>query len=1139
MTVVDLSQRQQALDPERSFAVSAPAGSGKTGLLTQRVLKLLSRVEQPEEILCLTFTRKAAAEMRSRIISALATATSAREPDDAFEAATWQLAKQALERDQQQGWQLLKSPNRLRITTIDGFFRYLAQQLALESQLGDQIEPLDNPGPCYDQVVAAFLLSQLRENGTWADDISTLLQHLDNDLNRVQSLLTGLLEKREQWLHHLLAARNARSYLEQALRDTIAEKLNELTELLLPIGSDLAILMDYAAGNLLANNREAPLTSCAGITGLPPCDHTQTEQWLGLVQLLLTDKGEYRSDRGISITLGFPTAKADPEFGDLRKQQLRETLAWCRQQEGLRDLLIDTRYLPTACYSDQQWAVLNALTSLMPALAANLSLYFKQQGCSDFTEITFAALRALSTDEVPTDLAMKLDYRLRHILIDEFQDTSSIQYLILRHLIAEWTPGDGRTLFIVGDGMQSLYGFRSANVGLFLEARQQPVANIQLQPLDLRVNFRSQKGIIDWVNEAFGEAFPALENIDRGAVSYCPAESFKPVADGPAVTIDIFRDHPDNSAEAMEVVRLVEEARQQRPDGSIAILVRSRNHLRTVLKYLRDAGISWQATEFDPLQHKMAVIDLMSLTRALLSAADHIAWLSILRATWCGLDLHDLYHLVNQQRSGSGERNSDRSNRPKRALLIDQLACHQQIENISPDGQKILHRISGILLRAWHQRERQPLRQLVENTWLALGGPEAVKNPTDRESCQQYFDFLEQQSPVDDWSLFQTAVEKLYAAPDSAADRHVQVMTIHKSKGLEFDTVIIPGLDRGNRPGQQDLLLWRERIAEDGQAQLLIAPLQAAGQDKDPLYRHLQWEAGIKETLESTRVIYVGATRAIRQLHLLCNMKSGKPPANNSLLARLWPWLEKAIEEQHPSIRLRQAAAVEKEKQDDTAIPVASFSHLWRLPPGFKGTGHIEPLQGRTLAQADNSLLFEPGAGDARHIGTLLHRIIRQVTLQGISYWRQTPPAERQPHWLGQLRQLGVVNTSDALSRLQVAVANILEDSENHWLLDNDSVDSLCEYAIGYLDEDNRVRSAVIDRTFIRDGIRWIIDYKSSCPLEGQPMDEFVREQMQQYAAQMALYERLMLSMDGNRAKTPPIRKALYFPFCKHLAIVS
>src|SRR5690606_11785541 len=161
-------------------------------------------------------------------------------------------------------------------------------------------------------------------------------------------------------------------------------------------------------------------------------------------------------------------------------------------------LLHGVRELPADCYEDDQWQLLDSLTRLLPLLVAQLTLVFKQLGATDYSAISQAALLALGSDDAPSDLALQLDYRIRHILVDEFQDTASPQLQLLQKLTAGWQPDDGRTLFIVGDGMQSCYGFRNANVGLFLDARRKGIGSVELEALDLTVNFRSQVGVVKW-----------------------------------------------------------------------------------------------------------------------------------------------------------------------------------------------------------------------------------------------------------------------------------------------------------------------------------------------------------------------------------------------------------------------------------------------------------------------------------------------------------------------------------------------------------------------------------------------------------------------------------------------------------------
>lgn len=1141
MAIADLSQRQQALDPQRSFAVSAPAGSGKTALLTQRVLKLLALVENPEEILCLTFTRKATGEMLQRISEALQFAsTTDTPPTDAYKATTWRLAKAALARNKQQQWQLLKSPNRLRIQTIDGFCRNLAQQLSIESGFTEMSEPLTQPYPHYQQAVAELLLDQLQHNGELTDAIATLLVHLDNDLNKLEKLLIGLLEKREQWLHQLLSAHDARPYLEQCLQETIEETLFNLSEQLQPIGSDLALLADYAASNLIEKDVASPLNICREITELPDCEAEQIACWQGLVHLLITasdSKPDWRSDKGINIKLGFPTGKVDPEFGEIRKTGIKEVLAWCRQQPDLLEALLDVRHLPTAAYSDQQWQVMSALTQLLPRLVAQLKVHFQQQNCCDFTEITLAALQSLGDADNPTDLTLKLDYQIQHILIDEFQDTSSIQFEILRRLTQGWQPDDGRSLFIVGDGMQSLYGFRSANVGLFLEARSQGIGDIPLEPLDLTVNFRSQAGIIDWVNEAFTKSFPKQDNMGRGAVSYNPATAFHPDSDKTPVTIDAFLDYEGSDvylAEAQRVAELVNEAKQQNSEGSIAILVRNKSHLRDIFKTLYNSGFSWQANDIDPLQGRMPVIDLMSLTRALLSPADRIAWLSILRAPWCGLDLHDLFHLSNAS--------ADNDNQQGYPLLLTQILGHQNIEAISNNGHQILDRISTVLNGAWQQRQRKPLRSWVEGVWVALGGPAALRQPEDMAHCQQYFDLLEQQSPIQDWALFQQAVEKLFAAPNPDADPNLHVMTIHKAKGLEFDTVIIPGLNRSGGNDQQQLLLWRERVSESGHHQLLIAPLQGSGEDKDPIYRHLQQEAKEKSRLENTRVLYVGATRAIDKLHLLFNIKTKAKPTNNALLKRLWPWLESeltsAMEAPHPFVSIHRSPHTEDSADGETSAELLRFNTLQRLPVNWAGDGASAQLETAGEA-AINKITIQSASPVAMHIGTVLHRILRQITLSGVEHWNEQTIEQHKPFWVIQLQQLGVIDIENAIETLQQAVTKTLTDKTGQWLLNHQHEDSQCEYALGYIDNNQQPRTAIIDRTFVADGERWIVDYKSGQPEVDETIEQFLARQQTNHRGQLEQYAKLIKQLPDQQQNPSPVKIALYFPLLSHLEVLA
>lgn len=1185
----DTEARHKALDTQQSFAVAAPAGAGKTGLLTQRLLCLLTRVEAPEQILCMTFTRKAAAEMRRRVINALVQSGVGPEPEAEYERQTYELARRVLECDARLQWGLIDNPKRLRIQTIDSFCRTLASQLAPESGFAELPEPVDDADKYYVQAIREVLAGLNSEGGIGAA-LGTILQHVDNDMTRLERLLMRLLVNREQWLPLVYSAGNTRTRLESAAQNLVQETLAELAQVLAPVGEELAQLADYAARNLLQTNPDhtgakaaAPLTTCVGLKGLPPAD--AVDAWRGLADMLLRQDGEFR--KALDKRSGFPTAKdsVDPDRAVQHKEAMRDLLEWCRQQRGLQALLEDLRYLPAAELDDTQWHVLEALTAVLPTLVAGLRLVFNRENVCDFTEVTLAALFALGEPEQPTDLTLRLDYQLKHILVDEFQDTSSIQYEILRRLVAGWQPDDGRTLFLVGDGMQSLYGFRNANVGLFLDARYHGVSDIPLENLDLTVNFRSQAQVIHWVNRMFVEAFPARENTGRGAVTYLPAEAHNAALKGPAVTIDLFEDDPDGLLQAIQVADCAQRALQADSKQSVAILVRSRGHLRQILPALREKGLQWRATDIDPLAQCMPVVDLMSLTRAMINPADRIAWLSILRAPWCALQLPDLlavatsplaenplpagdsfplllYQVLNwRDIPGSGDGCS--SNRSCNGVVL------------SDEGQRILSRIAPHLSTAWQQRRRKPIRQWVEGLWLALGGPVTL-NEQERHWCRQYLDLLEQyagdRAELEDWPRFQAAVNRLYAndiafreysdqTPDACG---LQIMTIHKAKGLEFDTVILPALDKATRGNDSELLRWRQRVNARGGTDLLLAPLPSPGVETDTLYQHIRREDSIRERLENTRVMYVACTRAIKKLHLLFTRDKNdngeyKTPAKNSLLGTLWPALAPELDQPEPDCAVNIHAAVGSEAAlnseshqidasgsldganrdafDLDTDPDDSYRFQWRLPADWQApdwstnrSGSNASKQTPEMDTADPLSVSDRENRDARMLGTLFHRTLSQLVEEGVAAWDQKRRARQYEMWALQLGAAAFGDTDQGLSLLRSALDNCLNDTAHRWLFDGSLEDSACELILNYRNDAGAVRAAIVDRSFIVGGQRWVVDYKLAQPVPNQPRDQFLATQRQRYSAQLGLYAGLF-----SKLETRPVQCALYFPLISHL----
>ena len=526
-------------------------------------------------------------------------------------------------------------------------------------------------------------------------------------------------------------------------------------------------------------SRNSPLAICEGLSTLPGSEEHDVPLWLGITELLTTKDGGWRAKHTVSN--GFPPGKTKDERkqAKLWKDRVLTLIDKLKENDMLRQWLHKLRDLPPPTYTDAQWEVLGSITRLLPYAVAQLKLVFQARGKVDFTEVAQGALRALGQSDAPTDLALALDYRIQHLLIDEFQDTSISQYELITKLTAGWEEGDGRTLFVVGDPMQSIYRFREAEVGLFLRARAEGIGNIFLESIVLHVNFRSQQSIVNWVNETFSHIMPAKEeDISAGAVSYTASVATNRALVGEAVSVHPFFNR-DHAAEAKKVVEIVTQVRRDDPSATTAILVRNRTHLCEIIPQLRIAGLRFRAIGIEKLGCRPVVQDLLVLTRAIVHLADRLAWLSVLRAPWCGLTLADLHSLLSIHTTDvSNTANvGDKSIRESHYTVWESLNNEARLSAVSADGVIRLLRIREVLGNCINNRNRHSLRTTIETAWLALGGPACVKDTTDLEDAEIYFDYLEgheKAGGIRDLAVFEKGLTKLYALPDLEADDRLQ-----------------------------------------------------------------------------------------------------------------------------------------------------------------------------------------------------------------------------------------------------------------------------------------------------------------------------------------------------------------------------
>ncbi|MBA2483065.1 MAG: UvrD-helicase domain-containing protein, partial [Nitrosomonas sp.] len=457
--IPDAMERSLALDPVESYIVQAPAGSGKTELLIQRYLKLLVCVDAPEEVVAITFTRKAAAEMLERILSALEAGKATMPANyNTHEKLTHELARAVLRHDERLGWNITDNPVRLRIQTIDSLCASLTRQMPMLSKFGSQLESTTDSLQLYLEA-ARRTVNMVESNDAVAQDIERLLAHLDNDMGRIEILLAEMLARRDQWLRHVHG--KTRDELEATLKNIRCDAMDHVFRLFPDsLHDELLALLRYAASNHIASRKQSFIITCIDLNRLT-ADST-IEHWCGVSELLFTKEGEWR--KKLTVNEGFPpgSTKSEKEIAKQWKIRAFALIEMLRANDDLRLALIDMRSLPPPYYVEPQWEVLGAITRLLPHAVGQLKVVFQFSGKVDFTEVAQGALMALGTSHAPTDLALALDYRIRHLLIDEFQDTSISQYQLIEKLIAGWEQGDGRSLFAVGDPMQSIYRFRDA-----------------------------------------------------------------------------------------------------------------------------------------------------------------------------------------------------------------------------------------------------------------------------------------------------------------------------------------------------------------------------------------------------------------------------------------------------------------------------------------------------------------------------------------------------------------------------------------------------------------------------------------------------------------------------------------------------
>ncbi|MFY7698190.1 MAG: UvrD-helicase domain-containing protein [Legionella sp.] len=1054
----DNAQRLEATNPRESFIVQAPAGSGKTEILIQRYLRLLATVSTPEQIIALTFTRKAANEMRERVLAALQQTRQGYQAKSDHQRQTFIYARAALERDKYLNWQLLNNTSRLRIFTIDSLCQQITQAIPLQDQQIPFAQITDTPQRYYTLAARACLDHALNDKH-YQPALITLLKHLDNRQDKLFDLLCNALAQRDQWLSPLHQARlQQKEWFEQALINVERLELKRLQ-------------------NSVPEECQDELTSLcrqlALIENDPLSRRYPLQKWYefkkidrniasSLAGLLLTSQDSLR--KSFDHHVGLKRGLCPNDIYNHLKTSSKELLEKLNDNLDFINALVQIKALPDPVYNPKQWQVLQALFTLLPLLSAHLQLVFTATNQIDFNGVAQQAIAALGDEDNPTDLALYIDNQIHHLLIDEFQDTSLQQFQLISKLIQGWQSGDGRTLFVVGDPMQSIYRFRAAEVGLFLLAQQQGIGAVKPKSLTLSCNFRSHPTLVSWVNHHFKSIFPSIDDISSGAVSFHSSE-----AKARCEHSELISYHFETSEhEALAVVELVSQQLKSYPDETIAILVRSRRQLIRIIHHLRIRNIAFQGVDIDLLSNQPHVRDIWTITQALLMPADRISWLALLRSPWCGLSLTDIHCIANIA---------------KKKSIYYTLSQLTPLSGLSEEGLVRSQFIYHVLDHALHTRQQQPLVEWILQTLKKLH-IDYILDDNQQDELEQFWILLEtfeQQGQLTEISLFKRELTKIYSK--KAQPSRLQIMTIHKSKGLEFDAVILPGLSSKTNVAHQPLLRWLE-LPNQEQNLLLISPLKATDEEHCSLYDYISKLDNQKNSYEQQRLLYVAVTRAKKRLYLFDNQTKVMKGTFRDLLHKQsfipFDGIQPAImaEEQIILPRLTHLPLHFYQYQQDS-IPSISANH----PPLFNNS-------------------------NARLLGIVAHELLQWICTYHPRSMTEIP-------WqlaIKRLQALGFAEDAIDIAKTKLAkqIEQLLQSNIGQWLTKAHEQEQN-EYALVFI-EHGQLVTRIIDRTFCEHGIRWIIDFKS-----GEPQGLVHREQVNNYAELFA------------KQHPHPIRCGLYY----------
>ena len=1108
---LDWTTRQQARasDPRRSAWVSANAGSGKTHVLSQRVIRLLLAGCQPSAILCLTYTKAAASEMANRVFSRLAEWTALEDETLAerlVELQGVQPDRRGLDFARQLFARALETPGGLKIQTIHAFCEAVLHQFPLEANVAGHFEVMD-------EATAGQMLAETREDllsrvaagadGALASAFDTVLEA--GGEWGAEELFADLVRKR-QAIHRFLAAAERFGGPEPVLRKALRLSADETENSIyaetwpLPSLSDNDIEAYRSAAHV--HSAKTPRKTADALASLAN-ENDPARRFEQLTEQFTTRKGEPKS---LKNAVPDAVEKRVPGLADKLAEASAFVLAQVDRLRTVRMLTATLAALVLARQLDHDYETLK-----------------RRSGTLDFEDLVIRTADLLQRPGAGPWVHYKLDQGIDHILVDEAQDTSPDQWSVITQLSEEFFAGETsrshvRTLFAVGDEKQSIYSFQGARPELFMQtgrdtARRALAAERHYDSLNLHLSFRSTLDVLAAVDAVF-ESDDNRRGLSSGDVPVTHASNRA----GEPGRVDLWEmigkqaadDHEDwkapfdatpESAPPAVLARRVAGTIRRWLDsaepvfeegqaraltaGDILVLVRKRDSfVAALMRELKRNHVAVAGTDRLRLVEHIAIEDLMALGRVMLSPGDDLSLCAVLKSPLFGFDEEDLFTLAARR----GEKQS----------------VFERLGELADAGNDRWAAARDYLRRLMALADRVPVHEFYGRVLGVDGGRARFLARLGSEASDVLDEFLSfalehETSTISGLQAFLTTLEsrspEIKRELEQGRDE-VRIMTVHASKGLEAPFVFL--VDSGGKPAEsQHVPRLRELPVDKTVGPLPPALVWVPGKSiANSTSERLK--AGIMAAAEEEyrRLLYVGMTRAADRL-VICGYHGLRVPAYEHWHRMISESLKEqaACTEQHFDLPGQswsghrfslsgeggemRGPSGDTPATDETAVPRALTQPLPApvylprpLAPSAAGTV-IDPDAG---VAASASPLFSTSQSDGRALerGRLIHRLLQ--LLPAIA------PRDRQAAARRYLdRSIGDW-PQDSRRQIESSVLEILDDSTFSACFAAGSRAEVSVMGTLMIGGSERAISARLDRIAETEDRVLIVDYKTNRP---------------------------------------------------------